>query len=221
MGERRRYAHSMATTVQIDLHYLPSIEYFACLWSHDTIVLEAHGSYPKQTYCNRCYIRASQQIDRLTIPVIHQSTRRRYAEVAIDYTQPWADAHWRALCTSYSKSPYFTYFSDYFQAIYQQQYQSLFDLNLALLKTCLQLLQLDKTLVLSQHYEHMLPPHILDARGTITPQGRTQASRYCHYVPYAQVFGQGFTPNLSVIDLLFCMGNAAVDILQQSATKFT
>lgn len=207
------------TTVLLDLHYLPSLEYFACLWPYDVVRLEAHGSYQKQTYYNRCYIRASQQVDRLTVPVVHQSTRQQYQQVAIDYAQPWVDIHWRALCTAYNKAPFFEYFAECFYAVYKQQHSHLFELNLALLKTCLKLLQLDKQVVLSSAYEWVPTGDVFDARATMLPRQRTAPSHYYRPTPYPQVFGQTFSPNLSIIDLLCCEGHCAVDILRQSVAE--
>ncbi|MEL6412721.1 MAG: WbqC family protein [Bacteroidota bacterium] len=204
-------------TLLIDLHYLPSLAYFACLLPYPTIRLEAHESYQKQTYRNRCYILTSQKVDRLTIPVRHQAAQGLYSQTAIAYEQPWQEMHWRALCTAYSKAPYFTYFAEYFYAVLSQKPTYLFELNRALLQTCLQLLQLAKTIELSSNYDKVLPSHVVDARSTMHPQSRSAPSPYYHPVPYQQVFGENFSPNLSILDLLFCQGPHATAILQQSA----
>ncbi|MEM9417198.1 MAG: WbqC family protein, partial [Bacteroidota bacterium] len=204
----------------IDLHYLPSIAYCSCLLPYETIWLEAHEHYPKQTYRNRCYILTSQQVDRLTVPVRKTSSKTPYHTLAIDYSQPWPDLHWRALCTAYSKAPYFEYLAEHFRAILFQRHTHLFDLNLALLKTCLQLLQLKKHLQLSSHYEKVPPSHFTDARGNIQPRHRLSPSPYYQPSPYPQLFGHKFHPNLSIIDLLFCEGPHAHALLQQSAASY-
>jgi len=208
-----------ALTLLIDLHYLPNLEYFTCLFPYDTIRLEAHESYQKQTYRNRCYILTSQKVDRLTVPVRKGSSKVPYKTTAIDYSQPWQDLHWRALCTAYSKAPYFEYFAENFHAIFLRRYTYLFDLNLALLQTCLALLQLDKKIELSEHYEKKLVGHLVDARYSICPRNRPGRSIYYHPVPYQQVFSKVFHPNLSMIDLLFCKGHNARTILQQAVAR--
>lgn len=199
----------------IDLHYLPSLEYFSCLFPYHTIRLEAQESYHKQTYRNRCYVLTSQKVDRLTVPVCKSSSKLPYKIVEIDYSKPWQDVHWRALCTAYSKAPYFKYFAEYFHAVFLKRYIYLFDLNLALLKTSLQLLQLEKKIELSKHYEKKLVGHLVDARYSVHPKTRSDPSNYYHPVHYQQVFGKVFHPNLSIIDLLFCKGHEALAILQE------
>ena len=203
-------------TLLIDLHYLPSLAYLTRLLPHTTVRIEAQENYQKQTYRNRCYILTAQQVDRLTVPVCKSSSKAPYRKVKIDDSQPWVDVHWRAFCTAYGKAPYFAYFADYVRAIFLERHTYLFDLNLALLKTCLQLLQLDKHLELSSHYDKAPGKHLVDARGSIHPHNRLIGSN--HYLPvqYPQVFGNTFHPNLSIIDLLCCEGPNASTILQQS-----
>lgn len=209
--------YSVSTsTLLIDLHYLPSLEYFACLFPYNTIRLEAQESYHKQTYRNRCYVLTSQKVDRLTVPVCKGNSKLPYKIMEIDYSQPWEDLHWRALCTAYGKAPYFKYFADYFHAVFLRRYTYLFDLNLALLKTSLMLLQLEKKIELSEHYEKESVGHSVDARYSIHPQNRLGSSNYYHPVQYQQVFGKVCHPNLSIIDLLFCEGHNARTVLQRA-----
>ncbi len=203
-------------TLLIDLHCLPSLEYFACLFSYNTIRLEAQESYKKQSYRNRCYILTSQKVERLTIPVRKGSNQLLYKMVEVDYSQPWEKLYWRALRTAYSKAPYFEYFAAYVRNHLLKRYTYLFDLNLALLQTCLQLLQLDKQIELSSHYAKELTESSVDARYSIHHRSRLTQSCYYHPVQYQQVFGKAFHPNLSIIDLLFCKGHNAYTILNQA-----
>lgn len=206
-------------TLLIDLHYLPCLEYFACLLPYGTIRLEAQESYQKQSYRNRCYIRTSQKVDRLTIPVRKGNSKLPYRTVEIDYDQPWEEQHWRALCTAYNKAPYFEYFAERFHTILLDRHAYLFDLNLALLQTCLKLLQVDKKIELSGHYEKALTGNLIDARYSLYPRNRLEKSKYYHPVQYQQVFGKTFHPNLSIIDLLFCKGHDAYGILNKSRSE--
>ena len=207
------------STLLVDLHYLPSLEYFACLFPYDTIQIEAWESYQKQTYRNRCYILTSQKVDCLTVPVRQSGKKTPYRTKEIDYCQPWEELHWRAICAAYGRAPYFKYFSEYFRTVLLRRYTYLFDLNLALLQTCLQLLQLEKKIELSEHAEKRVAEYALDARHSILPRNRLVHSAYCHTVQYQQVFGKTFQPNLSIIDLLFCQGHDAYITLQQATAN--
>ena len=65
--------HSLIMT--IDLQYLPSLEYFCALLKHDTITIEAHEYFEKQSYRNRCKILTTNKIDVLTVPVKNGNTK--------------------------------------------------------------------------------------------------------------------------------------------------
>jgi len=202
------------STLLIDLHYLPCLEYFACVWPYDTIRLEAHETYQKHTYRNRCYILASQQVDRLTVPVVKGSSHTPYRTLAIDAHQAWASLHWRAICTAYSRAPFFAYFKDCFHTVLFQPHTSLFALNLELFQACLRALQWKKYIELSTHYEKTPAGDVVDARSSILPSGRAVCSQDYLSTKYQQVFGNIFHPNLSIVDLLFCKGPEACAILQ-------
>ena len=200
-------------TVLIDLHYLPSLAYFTYVLPYDTIQLESQENYQKQSYRNRCYLLTSQGITCLTVPIRKTRSKIAYKSIEIDHSQAWTRTHWRSFCTAYNKAPYFEYFSDQFYAILQQRHSYLFDLNVALLKTCLRLLQLEKKIELTTTYEKHPPRDVLDVRYHVNLQNRPTNSHMFNQHTYQQVFGHTFYPNLSIVDLLFCKGKEAVDIL--------
>ena len=205
----------------VNLHYLPSLEYFTCLLPYDTIRLETRATYQKKTYRNRCYILTSQSVYRLTVPVRKASSRLPYKMVEIDYSRPWQKLCWNTLCTAYRGAPYFAYFAEYFHNCLFRKHVYLFDLNLTLLHTCLQLLQLDKKIELSEHYDKELPATSVDVRHNMHPRNRLARSHYYQPVRYRHVFGEVFHPNLSIVDLLFCEGHNARTILSQSRVNYT
>ena len=205
-----------SNTLLIDLQFLPCIEYFTWLLPYDHVELEIYGNYQKQTYGNRCYILSSQQIDRLTVPVIGGKKKVLYKDIQIDCQQKWSICHWRSICTAYGKAPYFEYLSGYFCEILFAPYMYLFELNLAFLKLCLKLLQLEKDVKLTREYISNPPSSVVDARNIIQPQ--VPFSQRCRYQPfcYQQVFGTVFNANLSILDLLFCEGPNAYNIIKKS-----
>lgn len=203
-------------TLLIDLQFLPCIEYFTWLLSYDHIELEIYGNYQEQTYSNRCYILSSQQVDRLTVPVIGGKKKILYKDIQIDSQQKWSICHWRSISTAYGKAPYFEYLSDYFHKILFQPYTHLYQLNLALLKLCLELLNLKKNIKITSEYIANPPSSVVDARNIISPQ--IPFSCRSKYKPccYQQVFGTVFNANLSILDTLFCEGPNAYNIIKNS-----
>jgi len=206
-------------TALIDLHYLPSLEYFACIHSFDHIIFEAYENYQKQTYRNRCYIRAANKIQLLTVPVVKEKDKVLTKDVRICYNQKWWKEHMRSLASAYGKAPYFQFYSEIFERIYQKKIVFLFDLNLEFMTICLELLSYNKTISLTESYSKIPPEGVFDARGRISPGRSWQANGFYRPEPYNQVFGKEFDENLSVIDLLYNEGKNGRQIIAASAVN--
>ncbi len=200
----------------IDLHYLPSLEYFCVLQQFNHIELERCENYVKQSYRNRCYLKTSQGIEMLIVPLTAKHGKTLIKEVRIDYSQKWQNNHWRTIETAYRKAPYFEYYSDDLKSILYHHHNFLFDLNLELLSFCLKCLRLAPSLSVSVSYKKIPPSHVFDLRSQINPKKPSLDRNFYKSVPYYQVFGSGFAENLSLIDLLFCEGPRATSLLISS-----
>lgn len=197
----------------IDLHYLPSLEYFCVLQQFNHIELERCENYVKQSYRNRCYLKTSQGIEMLIVPLTAKHGKTLIKDVRIDYSQKWQNNHWRTIETAYRKAPYFEYYSDDLKTILYHHHNFLLDLNLELLSFCLKCLRLSPSLSVSVSYEKIPPSHVFDLRSLINPKKPSLDRNFYKSVPYYQVFGSGFAENLSLIDLLFCEGPRATPLL--------
>ena len=197
----------------IDLQYLPSLEYFCTLLKHDTIVVEVHEYFEKQSYRNRCKILTTNKVDVLTVPVKNGNSKVLIKDLRIDYHQDWSRRHWRAIHSAYGKSPFFEFYADYFKVLLEKKPDFLFDFNMDLLTICLKLLRLEKTIIFTENYEKDVEN---DFRGQIHPKKTYQENQLYQPVKYRQNFGNEFEPNLSILDLLFCQGNQSLKILQES-----
>ena len=197
----------------IDLQCLPSLEYFCALLKHDTIMVESHEYFEKQSYRNRCKILTTNKIDVLTVPVKNGNTKILIKDLRIDYNQDWTRRHWGAIHSAYGKSPFFEFYADYFKKILDKKPDFLFDFNLDLLTICLKLLRLEKTIIFTENYEKDVEN---DFRGQIHPKKVYQENQLYQPIKYRQNFGNEFEPNLSILDLLFCQGNQSLKILQES-----
>jgi hypothetical protein len=204
------------SVVLSELHYLPSIPFFQQLLQADSLLLDAHEHYHKQTYRNRCLVLTAQGPQPLTVPVLdgNRAEKVRTSEIEIDYRQNWPHRHFRTLQTAYNASPYFGYYADYLQDIYAQKPARLWDLNLAMLRFLLRCLRWPLPIDLTTEYLAPLSsptPTLIDLRDVLTPKTGPRAAEpdSPSQLPYVQVFGPGFVPALSVLDLLFMQGPAA------------
>jgi hypothetical protein len=188
----------------IDLQYFPSISYIKEIVKVDTIVLEAHETFQKQTYRNRCEILTSNGKEALIIPIIHGSSGY-IKDIKIDYSQRWFQIHDRALRAAYGKSPFFEFIMDDISAVLEAKHTFLWDLNYNMLTLCLEKLTLKKEVLESNSYleKQELEDFMFDLRGKINPSLNKKMGQNVSK-SYHQVFGNEFVSNLSVLDLLFC-----------------
>ena len=203
-------------SVLIELQYLPSLEFFSCIQSFSEIILESNENYVKQSYRNRSYLLGSNKTEMLIVPIIDGNKKVLIKEIKIDYSQRWNINHWRTISTAYGKSPFYEFYSDYFKGIYEKKYTYLWDLNFELLTVCLKLLRVSKTIRQTENYEKECDSKIFDARNLFSPKNDLINSQFYQISTYQQNFGNEFVPNLSIIDLLFCRGNQASEILKKS-----
>ncbi|WP_266366948.1 WbqC family protein [Tellurirhabdus rosea] len=205
--------------VLIELHYLPCLAYFTAIQPFDTIWLEAAENYQKQSYRNRCYVLTANGTERLTIPVLEGTHRQPVRDVGIDNRQPWGERQWRTIETAYRKAPFFEYYAPDLEAVLQKDHRRLFDLNQEMLTICLKWLGWKKKIKFTEVFEKEANEGVTDLRGWISPRGADKSGSVYQPFLYMQNFGTEFVPNLSIIDLFFCQGPLAKEILEASFRK--
>lgn len=198
------------STCLIELHYLPSIQYFSSLAEFQKVVFEKNEHFVKQTYRSRCTINTAQGPQRLIVPLTSKHGKSLISDVRIDYSQKWLNNHWRAIHSAYAKAPFFEFYADSLERILFKKHIFLFDLNSELLTMCLKWLKLDVQIEESLAYETFAPPNTKDLRNVFSPKIKPLVNEEPSIRPYTQVFGNAFVNNLSLIDLVFCTGPQAL-----------
>jgi hypothetical protein len=193
--------------IYLSLAYLAPVEYYSAIAKADSIQLENCDFYVKQTYRNRCHIAAANGTMALSIPVEKSGGEKILTrDVRISEHNDWQIHHWRSIESAYNSTPFFEYYKDDLFPFYNKKWDFLWDFNIEIQSKILELLELKPTILLTNEYASPLGENIQDLRESIHPKkkNRTEDSK-----PYYQVFEQrfGFQPGLSIIDLLFNMGN--------------
>jgi len=176
-----------------------------------------NDQYVKQTYRNRCLINGANKVENLIIPIKKISSAGRFtADVEIDYNQKWLGKHLRAIQSCYGKAPFFEYYSNDFFNIFNKKPSSLLQFNMEMLTKCLEILGFDLCLdfgILETEKEKNL---FYNAKNEINPKNIISKNSIYAQKQYFQVFGNNFVNNLSIIDLIFCEGPQASDVIQKS-----
>ncbi len=205
------------TSIAIDLHYLPSLEFFAAIADADELLIFPKDLYQRQSYLNRTRILLANKVETLSVPIIGRRPKLPMDQIRIDYGQKWQAIHLRGLQSAYGKAPFFEFFFPYIQDIINSEAESLWGLNQKLLTICLKLLRIPVKISVSPQRE--IFEDMIDIRGRIVPGVPFSERNYYESAPYSQLFGKNFEPNLSILDLLFCAGPEAGKILRESIKK--
>jgi hypothetical protein len=171
------------------------------------VIIEKHEHFVKQTFRNRTHILTTQGVERLIVPLQHETGKQGKAiisEIRIDYSQKWLNNHWRAIESAYRKAAFFEYYCDDLHQILFRKYSYLYDLNFEFLTICLKWLKLSIPIQESMAYEKTMPEGTFDYRNVINPKNPELSAPLITPVEYTQVFGNKFVKNMSIIDLVFC-----------------
>ena len=193
--------------------YLPPIQYVALFCKNGAAKIEQWEHYVKQSYRNRSRILSSNGPLDLIVPVEKsQGCKTLLKDVRLAYHDRWNAEHWNAIRSAYNSSPYFEYYVDDIERFFTQQFDFLIDYNTELLDCILNLLKIPHTITYSENF---VPLHTenQDFRYAISPKVTTPD---VHFPEYPQVFDYkfGFTPNLSILDLLCNLGPESKQYLE-------
>jgi hypothetical protein len=201
------------------LYYFPCVFAFADLMQESTVLFDTQLPFKRSSYRNRMIIAASNGPIQLSVPVVGgRSIKSRYKEVEIDYKSNWQRDHFRTLCTAYGNSPFFMFYRDELEQLYQETPRLLYEWNLMCLSWVFKKMKvdikIDNTIIHENEAKHT---SFIDS---YSPQNFNRHTTEIS-VTYNQVFEDktGFFPNLSVLDLMFNEGSNSKQVLLNIINK--
>ncbi|MFQ5450335.1 MAG: WbqC family protein [Nitrospinaceae bacterium] len=217
--------------------YLPWLGYFDQMDRADTFIFLDDVQFTRRDWRNRNKVRTREGWAWMTVPVIQKHRyRQSLKETRIDPSLPWQRKHLETLRASYGRCPFFDLYFPYLNKIYNKDWDFLVDLCLETTGWLKEVLGISTPTLISSampaesakaekilwlcrkigatHYlsgdagKNYISPGEFSNNGVVV-----EFQNYRHPV-YAQRF-PGFVPYLSVIDLLFNMGEQSLGILRQ------
>lgn len=199
--------------ILLETQFFPSIDCFSTMIQYPSVILEKHEHFQKGTYRNRCQIATAQGTQTLSVPLKKGKNHQQFiSDVQISYDVNWQRPMWRTLQTAYGNAPYWEHYAPVFEPFFLKKYDFLFDYNYEIIQTFFKLLKFDKSITIS--FTDTYKPNFTeggDFRNKFAPNNDAHLSKR-----YPQVFEDrnGFIPNLSMLDLIFCCGKQSLDILK-------
>ena len=180
----------------------PSIVWWQNAVQNKLIVINDDVFYNKSKPQNRYYLTGSQGIQLMSIPIKGgRNQRTKLKDILISYDSDWQSHHWKTIKTLYERSPFFEYFEAEISSLFNEKCVYLLDWNKKSIELVNQLAQLR-----------------LEIKYALALDNKEQ-ERIFNEVIYHQVFEDktGFIANCSILDLLFCEGNNALQKLSMPA----
>ncbi|MCD8297800.1 MAG: WbqC family protein [Prevotella sp.] len=209
------------STALLSSAYFAPIQWYQKLNRYDLVKVEAYDSFIKQTFRNRCIIATANGPQTLSVPVERPAcdemgnfSKCLMKDVRISEHGNWRHSHWNALQSAYGESPFFEFLADDIRLFFERKWTFLYDFNMEICAKICDLIDIkphiEPTTKFVPAYDSSLS-EISDFREAIHPKHPLEDTTFTPK-PYYQVYGHkhGFIPNLSIIDLLFNMGNESI-----------
>lgn len=128
----------------------------------------------------------------------------------------WQLLHWRTLTSAYRRSPWFEFYEEELRSLYDKKFEYLKDWNLEAFTMINKWLNLSWKISWTEEYFKTYPgSEVEDFRNKVLPNQPISEDLLSGFPEYHQVFEDrtGFLPGLSILDLLFCEGKRAIELL--------
>lgn len=221
--------------------YLPWIGFFDRIQKSDIFVLLDTVQYQKAGFINRNKIKTAEGQQWITVPIKGGSRIKNINEIEVSNTPGWQKKHWNKIKNSYLNAPYFEKYSPIFQEILlDKEWGLLSDLDCRLIETIMNILGIKTKIIKasSLNIESAATELNIDicrrVGGDIYLSGqggknymdmkrfkeeniKVLFQEFVHPSYQQRFIDSGFTPYMSVIDLLFNCGPKSLEIIQSGS----
>lgn len=213
----RFFVYCVVMKLIIETQSFPPVDYFKKIMETSNVKIEQYENFQKMSFRNRYVIAGANGIQTLTIPVAGgREQKKPIKEVKIDTTDTWPKKHWLSLVSGYRKAPFFDFYAADIQNLLFSSETFLFSFNVNILSWLCKALNISNLVEFTDSFCDVYEKDV-DYRNKILPKSFQKNTE--DWLPrYTQVFEDrhGFLPNLSILDLLFCEGPNAINLLNSS-----
>lgn len=215
--------------------YFPTIHFYLKMILSDVFVLADNLQYSKHSLVNRTKINTAEGKQWLTVPVL--TSKRGIQKINNMNIQPesnWHRKHKVALKTYYKFSPFFEHYMHRYESIFNSTWSSLLNLDIAVIEMIKKQLKINKKLfsISKLSIQNTGTKRIIELAKTfncskylifdsevsfvnqksLENAGIELVIKKLNIKEYRQQF-KPFTSDLSIIDLLFNIGNESLEYL--------
>ena len=227
-------------------HFLPWLGYLDRMARADLFIVLDHVQFERRNYQNRTLMLLEGRARWLTVPVVQRSQKERIVDKQIDNREDssarhWGHNHFRTLRYAYRRAPYFNLYAARLREIFDAQWESLVELDQALLEYLREVLDIRTPMVRSSSLgvEGCRSELILNLcrsvgadtylcgmggcrsyldRGAFARAGIKMVWQDFHHPRYPQCGDAPFVPGLTALDLLCNCGPLSRSLLQSQVT---
>ena len=194
-----------------DYQYFGNICFIELLYKEKQVCFDSHAPFTKMSFKNKMVILSAQGPLALTIPIVGgRDQKTSIQDICIAYDAPWQAQHFKALKTCYKRAPYFEYYEADLEKLYSTKTECLVEF----LEACHQFLQkaIKGKWELIQFNEYAQKIKEEETKKEIHPWQPNNYAQFPIQHEYQQVFTSpsGFIQNLSILDMLFCVGGKEI-----------
>lgn len=212
--------------------YLAWAPFFKRMQMSDIFIYLDDVEYSKNSFHNRNRIKTANGPLLLTVPVSYKgNSRELICNIKINNSTKWRSKHWKAIEVNYSRAPFFTELAPRLLPIYEQPWDKLGELNVALLETFREFLEIkspvytssqlgiyeqgnDKLIEMCRRFgadQFIVKPNTESYHPSAVFNAAGIDFAYFDYKlePYPQLYGD-FVPGLSILDYAMNCGPASL-----------